>query len=835
MTARCLWAALLFLAVALSPAQAGEVLIAHEVQTFATSGPQLTMPTSVAVGLQGEVYVADGVRRRVVVFGSDGAVARVIETVAGRSLQRPMAVGTSDDGRLWIADGDARLVAVVEPSGHSYTVGLDPSWRATIDLTGLAASADGQTLWLVDNDHHRVLRGDLQRGRWVSLGEQGPAFGQLHYPVTVALGPDGQAWVADVLNGRVQGFTPTGRATRPVGRFGVNPGQLHRPRGVAVDEGGRVWVSDATLGVVQVFTEAGRLVDVVQDPGGGPLRLRHPAGITLDGDHLYVVELGAARVRSFRIESGEGQAHVARKGRPVGEELSSPECTVCHLEAVPDLQSGGGGALIARPKDSKLHPYVSTDGACLSCHDGSVLDSRRKVWGVGGHTVDKEPLDTMSPPKDLPLADGRIVCRTCHTAHSLGGSGQQHADALMLRVARRPSELCSSCHDAQDEHEGTPHPVGAIEAGIGGISPDVDWVDCLDCHVNHGVEGEALLQPQAWTDACVTCHIGFGEHASGMHPVEVDRKAARTATARGGALHDGAVACLSCHGVHSGPEPVDRCVVCHERLSPERGDEPPKHAKVGCLECHLAHEGAGVNRRGRATLGDPSGCLYCHGEGAKHEPIEAHPGSLGHAMVDAEEPTDPPLEGCPSCHGAHDSTPRDHELCETCHVEQEEEMARGGHGDTTCLDCHPTHDRTVLAEVEGGLNPVSRRCLSCHGPEQLVETSVKAPSVGDYEHPSPQFTPDGERWTALADIPLFGADGRVLPPAENGDLTCASCHRTHGPDREHPGTKRRRPEMPQSCSNCHGTSALPYYLYFHKPARRERFKKDDPAGVEAPD
>jgi hypothetical protein len=385
-------------------------------------------------------------------------------------------------------------------------------------------------------------------------------------------------------------------------------------------------------------------------------------------------------------------------------DIGLPECTVCHLEAVPDLARAKGRALVAPPRDSLDDPYVSRNSSCLSCHNGTVLDSREKVWRPSGHPLGPMP-DGMSAPPDLPLPGGEIACRTCHTAHSAGGSGEQGQDALRLCENRDPRQLCAACH-------------------------------------------------------------------------------------------------------------VDRVVVGTEHA--------PRHSEVACNECHPSHESAGASRRELVKMGDPHGCLYCHGEGAAHEPISAHPGSLGHVLIDLDRTTDPPLEGCPTCHGTHDSTPQDRALCRACHPEQDQELAESGHGHATCLDCHPAHE--LLPESDEHtlqLNPLSRRCLSCHSEDVDVDGMEDAPRVADYEHPAPVFLPDGTRWERLGGMTLFDAAGRQVEAQENGDLTCGSCHRTHGPDREHPGTKRRRPDMPVACATCHGKDALADYLYFHHPGRRK--------------
>ncbi len=431
------------------PAFAGDVLIAHEVQTYSST---MKMPTDVAVGPDGQVFVADGVNDRVVEFDSRGSVKRSIRKVAGQRLSRPTALATSNDS-LWIADADHhRVVALDFSGGGERTIALDPSWQSEIDLTGLAISPQASQIWLVDNDNHRLLEGDLRRGTWTKLGSLGDAFGQFRYPAMVARSKKGDAYVSDALNGRIQSFTASGRPVKPISRYGVTPGTLYRPRGVAVyDE--QLWVAGAP-GVLQVFTTNGSLVDVVKNDKGRILRLDKPAGIAKIEDRLYVVELGANRVREFRIEVAPGDPFSTVGPRATGKgDSEGRECTVCHLELVPELVDGGSTSLVRAPENSDERPYASAEETCLSCHDGTVLDSRKNVWVRHGHPTGMEPSKDMVIPEELPLEDGTITCRTCHSAHTLGGAGAQHRDALMLRVAEMPGELCMACHG---DMKGTP-------------------------------------------------------------------------------------------------------------------------------------------------------------------------------------------------------------------------------------------------------------------------------------------------------------------------------------------------------------------------------------------
>jgi hypothetical protein len=242
-----------------------------------------------------------------------------------------------------------------------------------------------------------------------------------------------------------------------------------------------------------------------------------------------------------------------------------------------------------------------------------------------------------------------------------------------------------------------------------------------------------------------------------------------------------------------------------------------------CTACHNADSASLKVGAGRVP-GDPSNCLRCHSAGSKNQSVDAEPGHLGHKLVDQPGgfgPSDPPLNGCQSCHGGHDVVRPDATLCKTCHTEQAEDQARGGHGDATCLDCHPAHEaRPQHADAtDHKLNPLSRRCLACHAEDAKSDASV--PRVESFEHPAPNFAADGPRWSAIGGLPLFDATGVKVAENENGELTCGSCHLSHGPDRNKPGDSLRRPGWDQVCPACHGDDGLLYYRWFHYRERLE--------------
>jgi DNA-binding beta-propeller fold protein YncE len=61
---------------------------------------------------------------------------------------------------------------------------------------------------------------------------------------SIAIGPEGNVFVADFYNDRVQKFAPDGTFLIAFGETGIGPGQLRHAMAVAVAEDGSVFVAD---------------------------------------------------------------------------------------------------------------------------------------------------------------------------------------------------------------------------------------------------------------------------------------------------------------------------------------------------------------------------------------------------------------------------------------------------------------------------------------------------------------------------------------------------------------------------------------------------------------
>ncbi len=290
------------LAAALTALGVAAAIPLAEVRPLVTLSDGLLLPSDVAVGRDGRIYVVDSGHHRIAVFERSG---KRVQTFAGPGngpgqLRDPVGIGLAPSGEVYVADKGNRRIQVFSADGaprRSWPVKAGGENVAPVDV---ALDAGGKTVYVTGNSNHRVMAFTPEGKLLHQWGGEGMNRGQFRYPATVAVGADGRVYVVDVLNTRVQVRDPGG-AFYSVGEWGVLPGQLFRPKGVALDKRGRVYVSDSYLDVVQVFNSAYEFMYVLGS-GGKPQSLTAAAGITVDADNrLYVAEMLKHRVSVFEL------------------------------------------------------------------------------------------------------------------------------------------------------------------------------------------------------------------------------------------------------------------------------------------------------------------------------------------------------------------------------------------------------------------------------------------------------------------------------------------------------------------------------------------------------
>ena len=216
------------------------------------------------------------------------------------------------------ASGKLDEIAVKDPASASGAASAEgtpqtPSYASSFSGAGetalkapgdVAIDAEGN-LWVADKTNNRIERFDPKGNFLSKFGSYGTASGQLNRPASLAIGANGNIWVADANNNRIQEFSPTGQVLKTIGTFGPGEKQFSGPEGIAVDYRGNVWVADTGNGRLQEYTENGSFVKFAGSKSAGSGQLGEPTGIDVGpGGDMWVADWQNNRIKVFN-QAGE--------------------------------------------------------------------------------------------------------------------------------------------------------------------------------------------------------------------------------------------------------------------------------------------------------------------------------------------------------------------------------------------------------------------------------------------------------------------------------------------------------------------------------------------------
>eukprot|EP00058_Branchiostoma_floridae_P018627 XP_002604116.1 hypothetical protein BRAFLDRAFT_71596 [Branchiostoma floridae] len=227
-------------------------------------------PVGVTVSDEGEIFVADRENQRIQVFTLQGTFVRQFSTVvSGEKKIYPDDVAMDGEGNLWVV-GRTRFAAyfavqynklgevlrkfALQKTGWYKGVAVDTRRNhiliATTKTKGqyselheaLAtireAPASGNGAAGGTGHHHGNQRRQPHK---VTFGERGMGTGQFDNPHGVTVSDEGEIFVSDCRNQRIQVFTLQGTFVRQFPTV-VSGDQKMQPQGVAMDGEGNLWV-----------------------------------------------------------------------------------------------------------------------------------------------------------------------------------------------------------------------------------------------------------------------------------------------------------------------------------------------------------------------------------------------------------------------------------------------------------------------------------------------------------------------------------------------------------------------------------------------------------------
>ncbi len=230
-----------------------------------------------------KLYIVDKTFHRVLIVDLAQQKFSAVATDLSGNLDNPGGIFISKAGYKYVADRGRREILEFDQSDlyiRSYTDGDDFS---PVDVV-----VNGDTVYACDVKKHEIKLFDRRSGEVLNtIKGSGKPGGSFHTPSHLAIDEEGNIYVTDFLNFRVQVFDRQGNFVRTIGEPGDYPGSMPRPKGIAVDRDNHLYVVDSAFELVQVFdTKTGQVLLPFGKFGSLSGGTWLPAGIHVDYDNV---------------------------------------------------------------------------------------------------------------------------------------------------------------------------------------------------------------------------------------------------------------------------------------------------------------------------------------------------------------------------------------------------------------------------------------------------------------------------------------------------------------------------------------------------------------------
>lgn len=164
---------------------------------------------------------------------------------------------------------------------------------------GLVIDSQGE-FYILDTNNNRIQHFDSRTSYVSQAGEAGPNAGQLYLPQGLALDNSDNFYIADTGNYRVQKWDKNGAYLAHIGAYGSGDGQFEWPVAVVVDRAGNLYVLDNIGNRVQKFDSNGAYLLQWGSYGSVNGQFDGPYDLAIDSnDQIYVADSHNNRIQKF--------------------------------------------------------------------------------------------------------------------------------------------------------------------------------------------------------------------------------------------------------------------------------------------------------------------------------------------------------------------------------------------------------------------------------------------------------------------------------------------------------------------------------------------------------
>jgi sugar lactone lactonase YvrE len=305
---------------------------------------QLIQPHGIAVDSQGNLFIADAKVGAIFIFNTKTYDVDLLKNGVHAHFARITGLAMDDDDRLFVSDPALRHVLILgkdhatpktgtESSTGPFEPGKDYKSKDVIteglqNPSGLGIDTRNRLLYVADVDLDQVLVYDADSLKLLrKIGTTGHNHelstpGDFSKPMAVAVNAEGNLYVADTMNNRIEVFDADGTFIETYGKNGDGPGYFSRPKGVAIDGDGNIWVADGMQDRVQVFNPKWQLLISFGGHGLNPGQFQALEDIYIDkNNRVFTTEIFPGRAQEFQYVN-EAEAQKERDKRTAEKQNS---------------------------------------------------------------------------------------------------------------------------------------------------------------------------------------------------------------------------------------------------------------------------------------------------------------------------------------------------------------------------------------------------------------------------------------------------------------------------------------------------------------------------------
>jgi sugar lactone lactonase YvrE len=264
---------------------------------------QLAEPYGIAVDSKNNLYVADQKVGAIFIFNTETREVELIKNKTQAHFVRIIGLAMDDNDRLFVSDPGLRHVLAFDAAHKAEEVITE----GLVSPGSLAIDRENRLLYVSDIELDQVLVYDADTLKLKrKIGTTGhnhelTSPGDFAKPTGLAVDQEGNLYVADTLNNRIEIFDADGKFISAFGKSGDGPGYFARPKGVAIDGDGHIWVADGMQDRVQVFNREAQLLISFGGHGMLPGQFQGLVGIAVDkNNRVFTSEIYPGRVQQFR-------------------------------------------------------------------------------------------------------------------------------------------------------------------------------------------------------------------------------------------------------------------------------------------------------------------------------------------------------------------------------------------------------------------------------------------------------------------------------------------------------------------------------------------------------